>query len=536
MADALSFRALTILGRFPRHLALDEPGTLAGDLVSTLAADLDRQTAQLGRVRTAHRYGAADERRDLLLLVGVHRLGEGQLDLLDRRLAALAGPPAAAWQALPDLLNLPADPWPAWPGEADDAPAAARLAAALAELQAYPARLEQARTLFSAVIADHRNGNGSIGALLAAAAAYLGLALQPLPGTRDGLGHSADGYWHEALARDRLRLLQPQPPVAGVSPPTRVLVPMDDLLALEENPFSPTVLEPEPRHHGDLVTLTRTGFDPVPISVTVAGSGDSTLWPMVVQVDEGHGLMFTGSVPDGSQLVFSAGGRVTLDGVEVGRRCFVFDGGVFADADATHPRDALFAEDGLADDAPLPPCTATFVTTRPLADGFDPDAIFPHAGGAIPPATLAVGETRFRVFVREASFGTLGEGTPPPDRPAVPISDAGIFDASLFADASAGDPVLGLGFSWQEREPFACRLWIPARFRSLDAGDALPVNERLRLLLDRHRAAGIKLSVAYAEDRWTLGEGLLRDLGSTDANGTVIVGTKLWNTVPPANA
>lgn len=530
MAAALSFRARTLLGRFPRHLALDEPGTLAGELVSTLAADLDRQTAQLGRVRTAHRYAAADERRDLLLLVGLHRLGEGQLDLLDRRLAALAGLEAAAGPSLPDLLNLPADPWPSWPGEADGTAAAARLATALAALQDYAARLAQARTLFTDVIADHRNGNGSIIALLAAAAAYLGLALKPVPGARDGLGHSADGYWHQTLALDRLWLLQPQPPVAGVAPPPRPLVPLDDILALEENPFSPTVLEPEPRHHGDRVTLRRSGFDPVPISLTVVGSGDSTIWPMVVQVDEGHGLVFTGSVPDGSELVFGASGRVTLDGVEVGRRCFVFDGGVFADADATHPRDALFAEDGLADDEPLPPNTATFVTTRPLADGFDPGAVFPHAGGAIPPATLAVGETRFRVFVREASFGTQ------PDLPAVPISDAGIFDASLFADAAAGDPVLALGFSWQEREPFACRLWIPARFRSLDTDDALPANERLRLLLDRHRAAGIKLTVAYAEDRWTLGEGLLRDLGSTEANGTVIVGTKLWNTGPPANA
>ena len=544
MAQTLPFRARTILGRFPRHLALDEPGTLAGDLVATLAADLDRLTGQLGRVRTAHRYGAADERRDLLLLVALHRLGAGQLDLLDRRHAALAALATAlaasdaaardtARAALPELIGLPADAWPAWPGEADAAKAATRLADAARAAVGHDTRLERSRALFSAVIADHRSGNGSIGALLAAAAAYLGLALKPEPDTRDGFAHSADGYWHLALASDALRLVQPQPPAGGKPVPARTLAPRDDLLALEENPFAPTTLDPEPRHHADLVTIARTGFDPVPVSVSVVGRGECTVWPMVVQVDTGHGLVYTGSVPDGSTLVFSAGGRVTLDGVECGRRCFAFDGGVFADAAATHPLDALFADAGAEADAPLPACTATFVTTRPLADALAPDAVFPHAGGAVPPATLAVGETRFRAFVREASFGTEVAGEP---SPAITIAEAGLFDVSLFADVATADPAFALGFAWQEREPFACRLWIPARFRRLDDGAALPVTERLRLLLDRHRAAGIALTVAYADDRWTLGEGLLREGASTDAEGTVIVGTRLWSPPPPADA
>ena len=129
-----------------------------------------------------------------------------------------------------------------------------------------------------------------------------------------------------------------------------------------------------------------------------------------------------------------------------------------------------------------------------------------------------------------------GRAPPPPARPAITIAEAGLFDASLFADAATADPVLALGFAWQEREPFACRLWIPARLRHLDDGIALPVTERLRLLLDRHRAAGIQLSVAYAEDRWTLGDGLLRNPGSTDPEGTVIVGTRLWSIPMPPGA
>ncbi len=534
MADTLTFRARTILSRFPRHLALDEPGTLVGDVVETLSADLDRQTSQLGRVRTAHRFGLVDERHDLLLLIGLHRLGEAQFDLLDRRQEALAAVAAAlasgdasvrdaARVLLPDLLGLPAEAWPTWPGEADATPAVARLAAAVLALDRYDARLAQVRQLSRSIIAEHRSGNGTIGAILGAAAAYLGLELR-------SLAHAVDGYWHLARCHDRLLIDQPQPPVGDAAPSLRTLTPMVDLLALEENPFTPTTLDPEPRHHGDLVTIARTGFDPVPVAVTVEGIGDSTVLPMVVQVDQGHGLVFTGSVGDGAQLVFTAAGRATLDGVEVGHRCFTFQGGVFADADATHAKDFCFADADPAGsvDAPI----ATFVTTAPLADGFDPAAVFPHAGGELAPAVLAVGESRFRIFVREASFGTFASpmvGPLPEPSPAVPITDAGLFDASLFADAALADPVLALGFAWQEREPFACRLWIPGRFRRLDQPAALAVPERLRLLLDRHRAAGISLSIAYADDRWTLGDGVLRDLGSDEAEGIIVVGSRLWD-------
>jgi len=56
----------------------------------------------------------------------------------------------------------------------------------------------------------------------------------------------------------------------------------------------------------------------------------------------------------------------------------------------------------------------------------------------------------------------------------------------------------------------------------------VPVKERLRLLLDRHRAAGIHVYVDYAEDRWTVPSGLVRDAASDEPLGTVIVGTALW--------
>ena len=55
--------------------------------------------------------------------------------------------------------------------------------------------------------------------------------------------------------------------------------------------------------------------------------------------------------------------------------------------------------------------------------------------------------------------------------------------------------IAAIGLAWQERLRFAVRLWIPARFREVDA----TIAERLRLLLDRHRAGGVVLEVDYTD-------------------------------------
>jgi hypothetical protein len=47
-------------------------------------------------------------------------------------------------------------------------------------------------------------------------------------------------------------------------------------------------------------------------------------------------------------------------------------------------------------------------------------------------------------------------------------------------------------------------------------------------LLDRHRAAGVKLVVRYTSDKWTLSEGVLRLSDSTEAMGSALLGTTLW--------
>ncbi len=137
---------------------------------------------------------------------------------------------------------------------------------------------------------------------------------------------------------------------------------------------------------------------------------------------------------------------------------------------------------------------------------------------------MAVGESRWAFFVRDAHYGSTEEGAP--DEPAVPVFVAGVFDGSVFTPGA--DSAAFVGFAWQEREPFALRVWIPKRFAALDRDGELPVRERLRLLLDRHRAAGIHVYTSYADDRWSLGSGILRDPESENPLGTVVVGTRLW--------
>jgi hypothetical protein len=525
--SAATARTLTILSRFPRHLEVDDPGKLFIDVVNGVGQELDVKSVQLGRVRRSHALGDADEERDLFLLAALHDLKTEDLDLTRLRLDAVravrttladdsASPDdkLAAVTSLQQLLGLAADSFPAWPAEGDDlAPADARLATALGELVSYPSELDLLRGTVESVIELHRAGNGTVSALLGAGATYLELGLESIVDTDDL-------YWHVAECQDVMRVVRPEPP--GTTPATTEVVPKTDLLALEENPLRQQDSAPIDRRHGDRFNVLRSGFETVPATVRVVGVGDRTVEPMVVNLDAGFGVVFTGSVPDGQELRFESDGRATLNGASVARLCYTFTGGVYSDATQTFTNDFVFADDTVEGQV------ATFAVTQPIPNAFDPDAVFPHAEGLLDPAELLVGESRWVFFVREAHYGR--DATTTADEFAIPIFDAGVFDESVFEpDTSVGSPSSGrIGFSWQEHEPFAARLWIPLRFSTLDTAGEIPVNERLRLLLDRHRPAGIHIYVEYADDRWTMPAGILRDEGSDEPLGTVIVGTALW--------
>jgi hypothetical protein len=524
-------RTGTILGRFPRHLEADGPGKLFGAVVATLAGALDVQTDQVGRLRRAHRLGHADEHTDLLGLAALHGLREQDFATLELRLAAVrslaatladaGAAPAdvtAALKALTTRIGLPEDVFPRFPAEgADPAPARARLAAALSALGHYDSELDLLRARIRAIVDLHRAGNGTVGALLGASAAQLDLELE-------SVRHLASPYWHVARCRDRLRLRRPEPP--GARPPATIPLPAVDLIALEENPPRAKKIEPIERKHTECFHVLRAGFDPVPATVVVLGEADRTVHPMVVNRDTGHGLAWHGTLGDGQVLRFQTDGSVLLDGSDASRQAWSFQGAVFADGAAPAVgRDFVYADAGGAGDSDR---TARYPVTRP-PDALDPAAVWPHAADTFSPEILGVGETRCAFFVRVGHFGSLDGGSP---AAAVPASAAAKFDGSVYAFVTPPEAVLAagrVGFEWLEREAYAARVWIPQRFQALDVAGQAPVRERVRMGLERHRAAGIHVYVEYASDLWTLGDGVLRDLdGSDDPEGLIVNGTRLW--------
>jgi hypothetical protein len=511
-----STRTTTILRRFPSHLQADDSGKLLGAVVDALSAELDLKTSQLGRTRRAHALGDADESLDLRLLAALHGLRDDDFAVLRLRLAGVddlrrALPDDDAVARLPTLLGLPVDAFAPFPAEgAVTGPARARLAAALVALVSFRSELELLRRSIATAIALHRNGNGTVHTLLGAGAASLGLELVES-------ADAQDRYWHLARCRDLLRPVRPEPP--GTVPTETVLTPAEDLLALEENPFQAKEIDPIDRRHGDVFRVTRGGLEPVTVTVRVIGKATRTVRPTVVNLDTGFGVTYAGSVPAGEELRFESDGRVTLSGASVSRFSYAFRGGVYADVGASHPNDFQYAEA-----TARPERQATFAATEPVPDAFDPAALFPHAEGLLEGATMSLGESRWAFFVRGAHFGRTADEAA--DELAEPVVDAAVFDESVFAPGT--DPSGAVGFAWQEREPFAATLWIPQRFSALDAGGEIQVRERVRLFLDRYRASGVHVYTKYADDRWSLGSGVIRDPDSTDPRGTVVVGTRLW--------
>lgn len=528
MTATLSSRAETILGRFPRHLALADDTKMVASVVAELAAELDVATSTVGRVRRNHRLGDVDNQWDLLSLGALADLDERDDDVLERRLGAVVATGAALAAApddvdvvadnragLADLVALPGDVFAPLADDPDDTASNQRLAAALQAASRYTAEMALRRRQTLDLVALHQSGNASVGALLGATASVLALDV-------DTIVHSDDRYWHFAICADRIRLGD--------------LTPAPEFVALEENPFSPADVTPSPRWHGQLLAITRAGWEDVPVTVRVVGIGERTVAPMVVNIDTGDGVVYTGTVPDGEEVRFLSSGQVTLGpsggagDPSVTRRCFSFSGGVFA-SEPAHIADFVWADR----DDPLVGAdrAATFTVTAPVADGFDPAVVLPHGGGLLDAPTMQVDTSRWAFFVRSAHFGRSADTGV---ESASPTFLAGIWDRSVFDptdDDNSRAPSGEVGFEWEEREAFAVCVWLPRRFETLDdppESGTESIRARVRILLNRYRAAGVHVRVEYADDRWTLGTGILRDNESAEATGIVVAGTGLWST------
>jgi hypothetical protein len=474
----VSARALAVLDRFPLHMSATDPEKRFELVVSGITDSLEVLTRQVADVRRAHRLSEAPTVGDLLGLAGLHGLSAHSWDLLMLRLDALE---AAAKAVPPDPLAV-------------EAARAARNRPSL----------ELRRDVVRTVVLAHTLGNATASSLLTATAAYLGLEVEQVT-------HTEERWWHLATCRDRIRLVAA--PGLPVQP--------RDLVALEENPFRNADIKPTPKKHGQVFQVVRGGIDDVTVTVRVLGVGPRTVRPMVVECHAGHGLVFEGSVGEGSELRFESSGRTTLDGADVTGSTWSFRGGVFSSStDKVSSHDFVFAGDPRDGDR-----QAVFVVTTPLADALDASAAFPHGAPTVEAIGLPRGLSKWVGFVRAAH--TSGPAGPPPRTKLAQFGSAVFAEADGPAGVTLGEPSMRLGFEWEEREPFAVRVLLPRRLQSLDDDKGTKLREPLRRLLDRHRAAGVDVRVEYADPRWNLGAGVVRD-ETDEAIGTVLSGTELW--------
>lgn len=532
-STGLSGRATAVLERFPAFLALVDPDKDFARVVDTFARELDRRSAEVSRIRRAHRLGEGETEWDLLALAALHDYRRSDFDLLTRRLSALRsaaaslllepGQPAAAEAraSLGDLIGAPDDRFPIWSTEADGVAADQRLGNALTGLGRHGDELDHLRRRVTALAGVHQRGNGTPAALLTVAATHLGLAVEDI-------ASGDDGYWHLAQCRDEFVLTEPSEPGTDpgvITPESSEVVPMADLLALEDNPFRTAEVDPVERRHGDRFLVTRSGWEEVPVTVRVVGRGQRTVRPMVINIDSGVGVSYTGIVDDGAELRFESVGVATVDGAVVTRSCYGFRGGVFAEKTAANGRDFVFGDRD--DPAAHGDRVGSYAVAMPYADAFESFAVFPHAEGTLTAPKLRIGETRWGFFVGAGHFAGSGPPESPGHRLTAPRFTAGHWDQAVFESLGI-EPSGAIGFSWQEREAFAARLWLPRRFEVLDEDGDITIAERIRSLLDRYRAAGVHLYVRYADERWILGTGQLRDLETVEGLGVVVAGTTLW--------
>jgi len=537
-------RTLKILSRFPAHFEATRPGKQLEAVSDALAFTLDEQSAIMARIRRSHRVGDADELRDLLLLAALHGITQAELALLFTRFERArelllrltkAATPAERDSAAEELCHLwgIAVPTPRLPLFA---PAHANNV--LPDLEAAKARLIQnakaatvndmlldaARVRIKTISRIHAYGNGTVRALLEGAANALDLDILHVV-------HSRDRFWHAALVRDRLILSSPKlEPASGNQPAREVLEPLPapaELMGVEENPLERVSTDQVGRHHTELFSVLRRGFERALLQVRFTGKEIKTIGPMVVNRDEGHGVGYAGAIPPGGAVVFTEEGRVTLDGSDVTSFAFSWKGACFAGSDG-RATDFVFDGAGVTGDR-----RASFAVTTP--DGaFDPDFLFPHSGEDLPMPGVEVGETRFAFFIQEAHFSKLEseEGTEQVLRVA-PRTAVGFLDSSVFAAPAnevAPDSAI-VSLSWLERRAFCVRLLIPRRFRGLtpDDNDGVQTRQRVVQAVKRFQPTGVEVRVEFEDDRWMMGGGTLNAGDSIDPIVQLRSGTMLWS-------
>jgi hypothetical protein len=541
----MSGRPAQILSRFPAHMEAGRPGKQLFAVVESLSLDQDALAQQLADVRRAHRLGHCDTLVDLLLIAGLHGLTRADLAVLFARadqvraLVAklLAAPGNDAAEPIFDLMATDAPkPRLALYG-AGAADASKALAAAAQATVSYRGVLEAARARVSTICRIHASGNGTVRALLEAAANALDLELDLAKnsvvkqaiadsgqehglnlGISDDLFHSDDRFRHASFVLDRMQPA-PLPPAAPGGKP-RPLPYAPEAVAMEENPKRRETRAVGPKAHAEPFTIIRRGFGHELLRADLKGIGTHTQHPMLVNRDQGHGVGLSLAVPDGKVAEFREDGHVTLDGADVTSYAYSWRGACFADAGTPSARDFVFAGDGAAR------YRATFAVATPtgaLDRGFN----FPHAGQPIEAPDVRVGITRLVLFVRQAHLSSL-DG-PQDVRWVVPRPFVAFADAAVFAGGDTSVKAADITLSWMENEGYAVRIVIPARFAALDE-HGFSAKEQVAAALQRFRPAGVVVRVEYEDDRWVLGTGVVDVPAVDNPIDRLLGGTVLWPT------
>ncbi len=539
-------RSRKILSRLPAHFEATRPGKQFESVVDALGTELEVDSAILAAIRRSHRLADADELRDVLLIGARHGVSRAELaivfmrwaralSLLDdfRRAASVAERARLAeklcglWGIRTPAPRLPLyAPAPPQGGTPDLNAAKTRLLERAGRALATAALTNAVRARIAAICAIHARGNGTVRAVLEGAANALDLDMGEIR-------HTADRFWHAVAVRDRQQLARPVlQPATGAQPAREIdqaLEPAAELMGLEENPLERAATDQVGRHHAELFSVIRRGFETALPQVRVTGKETKTVGPMVVNRDEGHGVGYALAVPSAQTLTFTEEGRALVDNTDMTSFAYAWRGGCFA-GPAAHPADFVFDGPGAN-----PARRARFAQATP-AGALDPAFVFPHSGESLPMPGIAVGETRLAFFVQQASFSSAA-GTPPRLLLVAPRPAVGFLDNSVFAPGESETvPAAALvSLSWLEHRAFCVRVLIPRRFRALtDDQEGTETRQRVAQALQRFRPAGVEVRVDFVDDRWLLGHGILVSGESDDPAVQLGGGTVLW--AAPAGA
>ena len=469
-----------ILSRFPAFMRADRRGKALGELAHALGRDLDEADRLLLEIRDAHAIAAAREEGDVLKLASA--LGFERADFL-----VLAKLKDKGFYATDDRAG--ADAY-------DRAETAYRQ---------YLTDLKQAVERFARICL---RGCGTVPALLEGTM----VLLNGDPRDPAGSGQREDpekdpSYPDNIIVHPDARL--PRGAFIHGLPITFSVIEEADgdidrvgkngFVYLIENPIVDKASGSKERRGRDRFRVKRGGFFAGPVAARITGTGTRTVHPRIVNLRTHRGFGFDGVVPDGLELVFATDGRAFLDGTEVTGRCHVYKGALFGGS----PFDA----------SAKPHVFPASVPEHSLERNFPRPAQTPSA--ELPTLRLQLGEADWQFDVEEGAF------------------DAAAFDGCAFALPSDGavrnalPPSGKVELMWREHEPFTVRLLIPSSLQTLET--MLLDGESLRTLvragLERFRAAGIRLTVDWFDDKWVLDESVIRDHAVEAGLGVTFDGT-----------